>query len=98
MHIMNDHYDGTDYMRFVAEKTVHWFARHQTVLKKQSLRYVDHLCDALLNVDISTPLPEALAQLVPGMSPSCALELLDLKFHRFASGSFIEGPIIHPDD
>jgi hypothetical protein len=98
MVIMNDQSDGADYMKFVAEKTVHWFARHQTVLKKQSLRYVDHLCDALLNVDISTPLPEVLAQLVPGMSQSCALELLDLKFHRFSSGGFIEGPGKHPDD
>lgn len=89
MQNLSDDTTKAEEMQLVASMTAMWWARHHAVLKKQPLRYVDCLCDALVEAKISTPYPEVLAQLVPGMSQTCALELLDLKFHRFSSGSHI---------
>lgn len=83
-----------DEMQRVARMTAMSIACHLTALKKQPLRYIDYLCDALKGASISTPLPEVLAQLVPGMSYACALEMMDMKFFRFSGGGDIERPVL----
>jgi len=74
-------------MRLIAHNTVKCWGFHQSMLMEKPLIYIDFLCESLVKMNPPTPLPEVLAELVPGMSNSLALELFDIKLHRFSSGS-----------
>ena len=79
--------DNEHSMRLIAYNTVRWWGFHQSMLTEKPLIYIDFLCDSLVKINPPTPFPEVLAELVPGMSQSLALELFDIKLHRFSSGS-----------
>lgn len=85
---------GEDHMKFVAGKMAIWFARHHDIFKQEPLRYLDYLSDALFDVEVSMSLPEVLARLVPGLSQSCALELMAMKFHGFAGDGINATPVV----